>query len=96
MHSTCTEGPWTLIQHCWDQDPRSHPEASEALQVLLTVSVIARPGDHALVHLPPLRIWRKSVLEAVDQRSRRRARTYSLGRSDPPGLQSGQDGWGSL
>jgi len=51
MHPTCTERPWTLIQHCWDEDPRRRLEASEALQVLI-VSVIVRPGDHALANDP--------------------------------------------
>ena len=35
-HPTFTEGLWTLMQRCWDQDPHLRPEISEALQVFLT------------------------------------------------------------
>ena len=38
-HPTFTENLWTLMQRCWDHDPHSRPEVSEALQVLLTPSV---------------------------------------------------------
>ena len=38
-HPTFTENLWTLMQRCWDHDPYLRPEASEALQVLLTRSV---------------------------------------------------------
>ena len=34
-HPVFTEKLWTLMQRCWDQDPRLRPEASEVLRVLL-------------------------------------------------------------
>ena len=33
-HPAFTDELWTLIQRCWDQDPHSRPEVSEALRVL--------------------------------------------------------------
>ena len=39
IYPTFTENLWTLIQRCWDHDPHSRPEVSEALQILLTPSV---------------------------------------------------------
>jgi len=33
-HPTFTENLWTLMQRCWNHDPRLRPEASEVLQVL--------------------------------------------------------------
>ncbi|KAF9645418.1 kinase-like protein, partial [Thelephora ganbajun] len=38
-HPTFTENLWKLMQCCWDHDPHSRPEVSEALQILLTPSV---------------------------------------------------------
>ncbi|KAF9642914.1 kinase-like protein [Thelephora ganbajun] len=35
-HPTFTEILWTLMQRCWDQNPRLRPDASEVLQILLT------------------------------------------------------------
>ena len=35
-HPIFTEKFWTLMQSCWDQDPHSRPQISEALQILLT------------------------------------------------------------
>ena len=39
-HPNFAENLWTLMQRCWDQDPHLRPEVSEALQVLLTPSVL--------------------------------------------------------
>ena len=33
-HSKLTDGLWTLIQRCWDQDPHLRPEVSEVVKVL--------------------------------------------------------------
>ena len=33
-HPVFTADLWTLMRRCWGQDPRSRPEASEALNVL--------------------------------------------------------------
>ena len=38
VHPTFTENLWTLMQRCWDHDPRLRPGAPEALQVILTPS----------------------------------------------------------
>ena len=38
-HPALTDQLWTLMQCCWDQDPHSRPEVSDALQVLLIQSV---------------------------------------------------------
>jgi len=35
-HPTFTDDLWTLMQRCWNHDPHSRPEISEALEVLLT------------------------------------------------------------
>jgi len=37
-HPTFTDDLWALVQRCWDQDPRSRPEAPEVLKILLTPS----------------------------------------------------------
>lgn len=37
-HPIITDDLWTLIQRCWDQDPRLRPDASEVLRALLTPS----------------------------------------------------------
>jgi len=42
-HPILTENLWALMQRCWDCDPHLRPEASEALQVLLTLSVLHSP-----------------------------------------------------
>lgn len=44
---TFTEDLWALTNRCWDQDPDLRPEASEALQVLLTLSVYDRWINHS-------------------------------------------------
>ena len=33
-HPTFTGDLWTLMQRCWDHDPRLRPDASEVLRVL--------------------------------------------------------------
>ena len=38
-HPTFTDDLWMLMQRCWDHNPQSRPDASEALEVLLTPSV---------------------------------------------------------
>ena len=38
VHPSCKDGLWTLIQRCWDQDPRLRPEISEVSQSLSSVS----------------------------------------------------------
>ena len=38
-HPTFTENLWTLMQRCWDHDPRSRPEVSEVSRVLFILSV---------------------------------------------------------
>ena len=38
-HPALTDELWILIEHCWNQDPRSRPEVSEVLQVLPNPSV---------------------------------------------------------
>ena len=38
-HLTFTESLWKLMQRCWDPEPHSRPEVTEALQILLTTSV---------------------------------------------------------
>ncbi|KAF9642913.1 kinase-like protein [Thelephora ganbajun] len=40
-HPTFTENLWKLMQRCWDHDPHSRPEVSEALQILLTPDIPA-------------------------------------------------------
>ena len=36
-HPAITEELWELIQHCWNHDPDSRPEAAEAAQILLAL-----------------------------------------------------------
>jgi len=48
-HLTFTEGLWTLVQRCWDEDPRRRPEAEEVLKALLTPSVF-HPCDPTFVN----------------------------------------------
>ena len=38
-HPIFTASLWTLMQRCWDSDPHVRPDGSEALQILLTLSV---------------------------------------------------------
>ncbi|KAF9643026.1 kinase-like protein [Thelephora ganbajun] len=38
-HPTLTDNLWTLMQRCWDHNPRLRPEISEVLQILLPSSV---------------------------------------------------------
>lgn len=38
-HPAFTEELWALTQRCWDHDPQSRPEVSEALRDLLAMSV---------------------------------------------------------
>ena len=38
-HPAFTENLWTLMQRCWDHDPRLRPEISDVLQLLLASSV---------------------------------------------------------
>ena len=33
-HEQFTDELWTLMQHCWDQNPLSRPEVSEVFEVL--------------------------------------------------------------
>ena len=37
-YPTFTDSLWELMQHCWDHDPHSRPEASGVSQVLLALS----------------------------------------------------------
>jgi len=39
IHPTFTEDLWELMQRCWDREPNLRPEISEALRILLTLSV---------------------------------------------------------
>ena len=50
-HPTFTSSLWELMQRCWDRDPQLRPEASEVLQVLLTLSV-PRLSKRSLVRWP--------------------------------------------
>jgi len=34
IRSDFTDELWTLMQHCWDQDPHLRPEVSEVIKVL--------------------------------------------------------------
>jgi len=34
IHPNFTEELWTLMQHCWHQEPHSRPEVSEVCRVL--------------------------------------------------------------
>ena len=34
IHSDFTDELWSLMRHCWDQDPHLRPEVSEVLKVL--------------------------------------------------------------
>lgn len=38
-HPMFTGNLWSLMQRCWDHDPHSRPEISEALEILLAPSV---------------------------------------------------------
>ena len=38
-HPTFTDSLWELMRRCWDDNPQLRPEASEVLQILLTLSV---------------------------------------------------------
>ena len=42
-----TDQLWTLMQHCWDQDPLSRPEVSEVFRILRDWWVLF--DDHAVV-----------------------------------------------
>ena len=44
FRSTLTEGLWSLMQCCWNHDPRLRPEVPEVLQILLTESVSLIPA----------------------------------------------------
>jgi len=67
-HPTFTANLWTLMQRCWDKEPHLRPEASEVLQILLTLSVFsfAPAIVHSLIWLLS-RAQRTSCLEAVDR-----------------------------
>ncbi|KAF9645415.1 kinase-like protein [Thelephora ganbajun] len=49
-HPTFTENLWKLMQRCWDHDPHSRPEVSEALQILLT---------------PDIPTWKRLITQAL-------------------------------
>lgn len=38
-HPAFAEDLWTLVQHCWEQDPHSRPEIADVLKVLQSLSV---------------------------------------------------------
>ena len=40
VHPVFTEELWKLMQRCWAHSPSSRPEVSEALGILLTLSVL--------------------------------------------------------
>lgn len=46
-HPTLTEDLWTLMQRCWNHDPKLRPNASEALQAI-TLSLCKRLVNHTL------------------------------------------------
>jgi len=48
-HPAFTENLWTLMQCCWDDQPHLRPEASETLQVLLSLSA-PHPSCKPLIH----------------------------------------------
>jgi len=39
-HPIFTDDLWALMQRCWDHHPHLRPEISEAVQILLTASVL--------------------------------------------------------
>ena len=53
------------MQRYWDSEPRVRPDASEAMQILLTLSVLVRSVNHTFVHLIS-RPQRTPSLEAID------------------------------
>ena len=46
-HPSFTGNLWSLMQRCWDQNPDSRPDASEALNILLTPSVSSNYNNDA-------------------------------------------------
>jgi serine/threonine protein kinase len=50
-HPIFTEQLWTLMQQCWNHDPHLRPEASEALEIILTLSVSCSFCDCIIVNL---------------------------------------------
>ena len=51
-HQQFTDQLWTLMQRCWDQNPRSRPEVSEVFKVLRGWQVLSFFfGDYAAVDL---------------------------------------------
>ena len=48
-HPIFTANLWALMQRCWDHEPHLRPEASEVLQILLTLSVF-RPFRRSYFH----------------------------------------------
>ena len=51
VHLDLTTELWELMQRCWDQEPRSRPEMSEVLRVLLNSSVFPSSLRSA-IHFP--------------------------------------------
>ena len=41
-HQALTDELWTLMQRCWNQDPHSRPEVSEALK-FLPIALVSHP-----------------------------------------------------
>ncbi|KAF9645406.1 kinase-like protein [Thelephora ganbajun] len=61
-HPTFTENLWKLMQCCWDQDPHSRPEVSEALQILLAPDI---PGWKRLITQTLATDERVSLITAI-------------------------------
>ena len=54
-HASCTDELWKLIQRCWNQDPRSHPEISQVstlLRCLISLKLHGEKDGHLLCVAP--------------------------------------------